>query len=358
MTAKHRILALIVSVFIVAAGWGCSSSRDLAPGEEVIFEETTFSFDQDTYPTELNLFADYHMTPGDVLDVLFQIRTWEEKDTFNLAVDHTVSVKFVHVPSLSEMQKVRPDGKITLPYVGEVYVVGKTVNGLTSELRGMYKEILRDPEVYVTVPEFDARIKELKKDLHTAPRGLSRLVTIRPDGYVTFPMVGDMFVAGKTIPQAQKELQTKYTEFIPELHVDLFLQEHAGSVVYVLGEVKNANTFKIVKPITAVQAITLAGGQLPSANLDNVVVFRRHGQKIYATQVDVGGNLSLTKSGQMFFLQPDDILFVPKSGLYRTAEIMTKVQEILLFRGWNIGLNGPLFEEPIIGPDDDDDNNN
>jgi len=150
-----------------------------------------------------DVFTEYRISPGDILDVLFQIQTWVEKKNFKLGVDHLVSVSFVHSPELNVEQTVRPDGKITLPYVGEVYVVGKTIEEITRDLKKDFSTILQSPDIYVMVPEFNSAIKELKKDLHTAPRGLSRLSTVRPDGYATFPMLGDVKSGRKNNSRSQ-----------------------------------------------------------------------------------------------------------------------------------------------------------
>jgi polysaccharide export outer membrane protein len=82
----------------------------------------------------LTCYPRYRISAGDVLDVLYQIRTWIEKPSFQIATDHTVAVKFVYTPELNTEQLVRPNGMITLPYLGDIYVVGKTPKELEKEL--------------------------------------------------------------------------------------------------------------------------------------------------------------------------------------------------------------------------------
>ena len=81
----------------------------------------------------------------------------------------------MHTPELNEEQQIRPDGKISLPYIGSFYVVDKTIEQIRSELIKEYSRILVNPQIYVTLPQYLTQLRELKKDLHTAPRGLSRL---------------------------------------------------------------------------------------------------------------------------------------------------------------------------------------
>jgi polysaccharide export outer membrane protein len=276
------------------------------------------------------------------------VRTWEEKDTFKLAVDHTVTVKFVHVPELNEEQRVRPDGNISLPYLGNVYVVGRTLDELIQELKKRYSSILQNPDLYVIVPEFRSRIKELKADLHTAPRGLSRLVTVRPDGYVTFPMLGDVFVAKKTLPDINKELNTMYDRILPGLHVDLFLEKHAGSKIYILGQVKSPGAYDISKPMTLAEILAISGSFLPGAKLDSVIVMRRHEGKVVATKIDFRNTLTAKGGYTLFFLKPDDIVYVPKKVITEAGELMRDLADVLLFRGWSVGFSWELHKEPDI----------
>ena len=305
--------------------------------KEVSLDRTTLSVGRIKQP--FDVFPEYRITPGDLLDVLYQMRTWTRKDQFKIAVDQTISVKFVHAPELNEEQIIRPDGKITLPYLGDIVPVGMTVSEFTDMLKSSYRNILQSPEIYVTVPEFRRTIKELKTDLHTAPRGLSRLVTVRPDGYATFAMIGHVRVAGRTIPEVNDEINKMYDEMIPGLHCDLFLEKQAGTVVYVVGEVKLPGAFNINKPTTVVEAIALAGSYLQGAKLESIIVARKYEGKVVCTRINLKKVLSLQKGSKFMYLQPDDIIYVPKTYIKRVGELMRDVADIFLFRGWGSSLS-------------------
>jgi len=342
------LIALILSMGIIC------SCTNLNESEEILFKPTTFSFDQGTYPSQSGLFEDYRMSPGDVLDVLFQFQTWMIKDEFPLLIGFKITVNFEHAPALNETQVIQPDGKIILPYVGEVYVANKTIPKLTAELKDKYSKILRDPLIYITVQDFQDRVKELKKDLHTAPRGLSRLVTVRPDGYATFPLLGDVYVAKRTFPRVTEILNEKYSNYLPGMHVDLFLERHEGSVIYVLGQVLKSGSYKVSKPTNILQAAALAGGFTRGANKANILILRKHERKLFATTVNLKTILSNKADREYFYLKPDDVVYVHKRKIAKSAEIMEELSNIIMFRGWS--MSGPLFDDALIGPNDDDDN--
>ncbi|OQX52046.1 MAG: hypothetical protein B5M53_09530 [Candidatus Cloacimonas sp. 4484_209] len=335
MQSKRRKGAFLFLSFVLFLAFGCA--RSLPEDSEVPFKGTTFSFDQGTYPSATGLFEEYYIQPGDELDVLFQIKTWEIKEDFKIEVGYTVSVKFVNLPELNEEQMVLPNGCIALPYLGEVKVIGKTVKELTAELKNKYVKILRDPEIYVTVPEYLSRIKELKRDLHTAPRGLSRLVTVRPDGCATFPMIGDYFVVKKTISQVDALLDKEYERYLPGLHADLFLHKTKGAVLNIAGEVEKPGIYRTKKPITVLEALTKAGGATSDAKLENVIVFRKHERKIIARRLNLKDVLALKPSSTFFYLKADDFVYVPKRKLASLAESMSLLADVLMFRGWYAG---------------------
>ena len=349
MTRRTVILACSALLFALMLIPGCGGKHSglPAPGTEVELQQETFSFDKN-YPGSLDIFENYTISAGDVLDVLFQMQTWLERDNFHLAIDHTIKVNFPHSPELSQEQIVLPNGTIIMPYIGEVYVVGKTIDGLRAELEQRYAHLLRDPEIFITVPDFQRAIKELKTDLHTAPRGLSRLVTVRPDGYVTFPLVGEVSVVGRTISEVNKYLNKEYEKVLLGLHCDLFLERHSGAVIYVMGDVKSSGMYTITKPITVLEALTMAGGPETSAQLDRVVVVRRHQGKMYARTVDLGSPLRVEDGNPIFFLKADDILYIPRDRLFETADVMNALWDIIAFRGWGIGVGGDLYNGAII----------
>jgi polysaccharide export outer membrane protein len=68
-----------------------------------------------------------------------------------LASGDVVKLTFSAAPELNQSQKVRADGKLSLPLVGEVDASGKTVGQLQGDLLQLYKSQLKTPEVTVSL---------------------------------------------------------------------------------------------------------------------------------------------------------------------------------------------------------------
>ncbi|KWT82982.1 polysaccharide biosynthesis/export family protein [Candidatus Magnetominusculus xianensis] len=334
---KNKRVSLFVCLFLLTLAAGCASVGSRGQSEiegDIVFENR---YDNDTaFNTSYDVFPEYRVMPGDILEVFYKVETGIAQQ-FKIEIDYTVMVKFVHAPELNETQTVRPDGTITLPYIGKLYVMGKTTDALTAELKQFYSKILKEPNLYITVPEFRSTLKEFKADLHTAPRGLSRLVTVRPDGVVTFPIVGDVFAAKKTLREINVGLNAEYEKIIPGLHVNLFLEKQSGFLVYVFGEVKKPGAFPVIKPISLLEALALSESFLPTAKTGNIIVLRKTKEKIVATAVDLTDVLSTQSRASLMMLNPDDVVYVPRRTLSKMADIAKDISDITFFRGWALG---------------------
>lgn len=294
-----------------------------------------------TITNDFPVFKDYFIAPGDVLEVAFHL---ERKllDRYPITLYHTVEVKFVNLPNLDQTQDVLPDGTISLPYIGSYSVVGKTTAGLQAELVDVYSKHLRYPEIYVTIKNFNARVEQVRKDLQTASRGLSKLVTVRQDGYVSFPMIGDYYVARRTIQDVYEEIAEDYQNYIPGLKSSLYMREQTGTNVYVLGEVNTPGAYEIARPINVLQAVARAGGYTREGQTEQVVVFRRDGDRLHAHRFDIKDMSTFGAQAANFYLRPEDILLVPRNKVSSAAQLMREFADIMLFRGFSAGISKEL----------------
>lgn len=68
-----------------------------------------------------------------------------------------LEIRFLYNSELNEKAFVRPDGRLSLPLIGEVQISGLTVESLTATLKKNYEDELRQPEVLVQVRGFANR---------------------------------------------------------------------------------------------------------------------------------------------------------------------------------------------------------
>lgn len=73
---------------------------------------------------------------------------------YRIAPGDLLVIKFFYNPELNEELPVRPDGKLSLPLIGELQAAGLTSKTLESELSNHYQRQLRQPEITVIVKTF------------------------------------------------------------------------------------------------------------------------------------------------------------------------------------------------------------
>ena len=147
---------------------------------------------------------------------------------------------------------------------------------------------------------------------------LSLTVRVEEDGFFSFPQCGLIQAAGRSTRDIAKELTDRIGQQIADPHVDVVVSSWAPRTVYILGEVNNSGMsleLPNYSQMTALQAISAAGGFTESADLTNVAVLRRDYQSRTLTRmpIDVSALVSQKSGGDEFVLQPEDTLIVPKA---------------------------------------------
>lgn len=156
-------------------------------------------------------------------------------------------------------------------------------------------------------------------------------VVVRPDGRITLVDIGDLFVLGKTPAEIDDMVTEAYASIIHDPEVTISVRAFGGLNVYVFGEVRNAGMFEFQPNMTVLQALAMAGGPIRGANLSSVVLLRRlETERPEAIRLDVTrGAISAGRSYDLY-LQPHDILFVPRTFIASTVEFLDQVYDGLL----------------------------
>ena len=140
---------------------------------------------------------------------------------------------------------------------------------------------------------------------------LDRRVLVRPDGGVSFPLVGDIQVSGRTPLEVQDEIRSRLARYVPDAEVTVSVDEISGYTVFVLGEVNKPGQFTLGRYVDVVQALTLAGGTTPYAAERSIQILRRQDGR----DVVYRFNFRDIKRGrgldQNVVLQSGDVVVVP-----------------------------------------------
>lgn len=183
---------------------------------------------------------------------------------------------------------------------------------------------------------------------------LSRALVVRPDGYISYPLIHEIKVTGKTPSQLEHEIQEALSEHLIEPEVNVVVTSVGSKSVFIFGAVANPGVYPHFRQTTLLQGIITAGG-FPSVSRSGQPVQHGDLSRIRIIRTHDTGREIITKNlkglrdkevvNEDIPLQPDDIVYVPQEAnlVYVFGEVMapgvipisdgTRILEALLTAG-------------------------
>jgi len=140
---------------------------------------------------------------------------------------------------------------------------------------------------------------------------LSRKVLVRPDGYISFPLVQDMKAAGMTPAELKEALEGELLEYLTAPNVTVIVDAIMHYRIYVTGKVQGPSSFILEKPITVLQAISLAGGLQEFADESEVKIIRATARGYSYLDFDYKEVIKGKNVSQNIYLESGDVVVVP-----------------------------------------------
>ena len=180
-----------------------------------------------------------------------------------------------------------------------------TVSCQSADVRNTSRDASASVEGYQLGPE-DVLLISVWKDEH-----LTREVVVRPDGMISFPLVGDVPAEGRTVEELRLDLAKRLIKYIPAVNITVAVMKPLSYKVYVVGRVSKPGEFLVGHYTDVLQALSLAGGLTPFAAENDIKVVRRvmgQQQTFPFRYGDVRKGMGLE---QNIILQRGDVVMVP-----------------------------------------------
>jgi polysaccharide biosynthesis/export protein len=107
---------------------------------------------------------------------------------------------------------------------------------------------------------------------------LTKDVVVLPDGIISFPLLGLIKAAGKTVAQLKSELEKEISQYAPDPVLNVEIKQVNSMIVYVIGRVNAPGRFTLNTNVSALQALATAGGLNPFARRDKIKILRQEGE--------------------------------------------------------------------------------
>ncbi len=138
---------------------------------------------------------------------------------------------------------------------------------------------------------------------------LSRVVPVRPDGFISLPMVGELKADGKTPKELEVEIAEALRQYVQDPRVTVIVREVNAPRVFVTGEVVRPGMYPMRGHVTVLQALALAGGFSDFADKRNIRIIRRDGKSAVVSYADLVTDVDDQRSA--VWLAPGDTVVVP-----------------------------------------------
>jgi polysaccharide export outer membrane protein len=150
-------------------------------------------------------------------------------------------------------------------------------------------------------------------DFQLSPE-FNQTLVVGPDGFVTLREAGSLHAEGQTIPELTENVTTAYAKILHNPVISVGLKDFDKPYFIASGEVTKPGKYDLRGPLTVTQAVAIAGGFNENAKHSQVVLFRPTQDGVFeAKLVNVKKLLASRNLSEDVFLEPGDMLYVPKS---------------------------------------------
>jgi len=140
---------------------------------------------------------------------------------------------------------------------------------------------------------------------------LTKQVVVRPDGMISFPLIGQIPAAGRTVEELQTDIQRRISRYVPDAPVTVLVAEIGSPKIYVVGKVNKPGVYIMGHYLRIMQALAMAGGTTTFADRDDIMIIREEKGK----QIIMKFNYDRVASGRDLHknitLKPGDTIVVP-----------------------------------------------
>lgn len=134
---------------------------------------------------------------------------------------------------------------------------------------------------------------------------------VRQDGKISFPLIGDLDVAGKTTEQVKQLIEANILPFVPQANATVIVSQPGSVRFYVMGKVAKPGMYQDASGTNVLQALSIAGGVTPFASESGITVVRTTGDKTICLPFNYSEVKKGKKLEQNIKLQRGDVVVVP-----------------------------------------------
>ena len=170
---------------------------------------------------------------------------------------------------------------------------------------------------------------------------LNESVIVRPDGKISLQLIDDIKASGLAPSELDALLTKNYSKELRKPELTVIVRSFVSQRIFVGGEVNRPGLIPLAAGMSPVQAVFQAGGLKDTAQLKETILIRKgENNKPIPIRLDLAAAMVGNGSGADFQLQPDDIVYIPKSAIAKANLWVSQyIRQLILFNGWSFGFS-------------------
>lgn len=270
---------------------------------------------------------------------------------YTLKPEDVLRIQVFNQQQIAADVPVGEDGNIAAPFVGVLYVEGKTVTEVEKELFNLYKKklLLRDPIVSVTITQY----RKLKASINGQVYRSGEVIFRPGDTIINLLSAGGGYISEKADARRATLRRKNTRELIP---IDLYsltvfgdnsqnyelqdgdvldIPEEQRNRIMILGQVRSPGLYPYRETMRLMDAVSVSGGEVPyRARTSKAYVMRelpgRPGEYV-RINANLVSFLDKGDSVQNVKLLPGDLVYIPATNTPDFAQVNAIVNTLFIF---------------------------
>lgn len=140
---------------------------------------------------------------------------------------------------------------------------------------------------------------------------LTRDIIVMSDGRITFPLIGELMAAGRTLGELKQAITERAAKYVTAPEVTVILKESRSRRIYTIGKVNRPGPYMLEAGMTVLQVLSTAGGFTEWADTKSILIIRREGDKEIQLPFNYKDFIAGKNIEQNILLKPNDTIVVP-----------------------------------------------
>ena len=262
----------------------------------------------------------------------------ENKYYYSIGSGDVINIAITDIEDIDGSYTISPNGDVTIPYVGQVVIDGKTKEEAQAFINDVLKTFYQEPETIVKIEQYNSAYVYITGAIN---RPLSILLSEQPlkllDALIKAGYVKDQksYIKTALLRRGSEVYEIDLYELLNKNNTDLDIYLRKDDVLhvsesdtdqaYAFGEFTTSGPISVYKDLTLTELLATKGINKATAKTKNIYVMREDTSKfLYVDIYKINlNNPAAFLVANNFYILPNDIVFIPQTKLVKWNNVIS-----------------------------------